>query len=115
MAVTVEVRGSQGRVTLFFRNQSPAELADFSVACEDASGLTRFEVGPGPASIPGLNSGQQQQIMLECMKPVSGGPSMVISFTDPLAGRRSTVLPLPLLAVTFNDPLSLPGADFVAR
>jgi hypothetical protein len=116
IALTVEVRGSQGRVIFYFRNQSPATITNLSLVVNDTSGLTRFELGPGPTSLSALdNSGAQQVLRLECMKPVPGGPSVTISYVDSLLGRRTEDLFLPIAVTTFNDPLTLTGMDFTAR
>ena len=117
IAATFEVRGSQGRIAFFFRNQSPSTLADLQLRVEDEAGLTRFELGQGPTTIAALSSSPtlQQQLMLECMKPVPGGPRVTISYVDSLLGRRSSTLPLPVTVTSFNDPLTLGGADFTTR
>lgn len=117
IAVTVEVRGSQGRVTFFFRNQSAAILSNFSLSIDDSGGLTRFELGPGPATIDALSNSNylQQQLMIECMKPVASIPVVTISYTDALAGKRSNTLALPVVVASFNDPLLISGLDFITR
>ena len=116
VAATVEVRGSQGRVSFFFRNQGPSTISNLELNVDDSVGLTRFQLGPGLSTIPPLtNPSVQQQLMLECMKPISGTPSVTISYVDSLVGQRSNVLPLPVMITSFNDPLVLVGADFIAR
>ena len=52
--------------------------------------------------------------MLECMKPVSPGPSLSISYRAPI-GQRKESLPLPVVVTSFNEPLSMEAADFAAR
>ena len=117
IAITVEVRGSQGRVTFFFRNQSPGALSNFQLSIDDSGGLTRYELGPGPSTIDALSNSNylQQQLMVECMKPVAAIPTVTISYIDALAGQRNNTLPLPLVVASFNDPLVLTGLDFTTR
>lgn len=116
IAATVEVRGSQGRVSFFFRNQGPSTISNLQLTVDDSVGLTRFELGPGLSTIPPLtNPSVQQQLMVECMKPISGTPSVTISYTDSLVGQRSNTLPLPVLVTSFNDPLTLAASDFIPR
>jgi hypothetical protein len=114
IATAVEIRGSQGRVTFFLRNQSPSTMEDFKLSVDDPAGLMRFELSSGPTSL-GAVSQVQQQLMVECMKPASPGPEISITYTDSLLGRRCTSLPLPLTVFTFNEALQLTVEDFLGR
>ena len=113
IATKLEVRGSQGRLTFFYRNQSPAVLSRWSLACLDPAGFLRFELQAGPSDVAGLSQGQQV-LMFECMKPAPAGPQCVVEYTGP-QGRRSATLDLPILTATFNEPLALQAADFTAQ
>jgi hypothetical protein len=85
VASQIEIRGSQGRVTFFVRNCSPANLSELNVAIQDPAGLLRIQAGNLPPTLGGLGQAQLQ-IMVECMKPVSPGPSVLISYVDSLHG-----------------------------
>ena len=114
IATRVEIRGSQGRLTLFYRNHGSSEAADLVVSVDDPAGLLRCQLAALPAVIA---PGQQleQQLLMECMKPAAPGPRLQVEYTDRLLGRRVNALELPVFAATFNEPLPLVGADFSSR
>lgn len=114
IATSVEVRGSQGRVTFFLRNNTPASFSDLKITLQDPAGLLRTQMPEAPVNLGALSQ-SQIQLMLECMKPASPGPMVNISYVDSLQGKRSNSLALPVLVTTFNEPLSIPGPDFVTR
>jgi AP-2 complex subunit alpha len=73
----------------------------------------RQQLSPTNPSI--APSGQQeQQFLFECIKPVAPGPNLAIQYKGS-SGQRSHELKLPVLVTSFNEPLSLSGADFNAR
>ena len=43
------------------------------------------------------------------------GPAMTITYVDALSGRRSNTLTLPLMVVSFIEPLTLSSEDFSSR
>lgn len=102
----IEIRGSQCRFTFLYRNQSPANLTDFSVKVNDPSGLIRYELPPFQSALSGLAQGSQV-MMLECIKPTAPGPTLTVSYNDSLMGRRNNTIDLPLLVTSFNEPLNL--------
>ena len=114
IAIKVEVRGSQARVLFMFRNQSPTEVKDFEVLVKDEAGLLRHQLSTVPSSVAALAQGQFQ-MMVECMKPVYPGPVLTLTYIDGLMGKRSNTLNLPILITSFNEPLIVQGADFMAR
>lgn len=114
VATRAEIRGSQCRFSLMFVNQSPAAISKLKVDISDPSGLLRFEAAPMDENIAGLGKAAQV-IMCECMKPATPGPKVTISYVDALAGSRSNTLDLPLMVSSFNEPISLEGADFGSR
>jgi hypothetical protein len=115
ISLSVEVRGSQGRITFNYKNQGSSTISNFKLSIEDNSTLSRFELGPCQTSFEPFGSGYSQQLMLECMKPVISGPFANISYHDSLVGTRNNTLQLPILVNTFNDPLTLTGLDFTTR
>ena len=115
IASRVEIRGSQGRLTLYYRNHgSTADVADLSVTLLDPAGLLRCQQALLPSA---MSAGQQheQQIMMECMKPAAPGPQLQIEYTDAAAGRRTNVVDVPVFVATFNEPLAVASADFSTR
>jgi hypothetical protein len=58
---------------------------------------------------------EQQQLMIECMKPTFPGPKIVVSYKDSSVGSRKNELDLPIVVTTFNEPLQLAGPDFETR
>ncbi len=114
IALKVEVKASQARVTFMYRNQSPATLSAFDLSIEDGSGLIRFQFSPYSNEISSLASGQIT-LMVECMKPASPGPNIKISYVDSLMGKRDNTINLPISVTTFNEQLSLNATDFMAK
>jgi len=115
IASRVEIRGSQGRLTLYYRNHgSSADISDLSVTLLDAAGLLRCQQGSLP-SVMAAGQQHEQQIMMECMKPAAPGPQLEINYTDAAAGRRTNVLDVPVFVATFNEPLAVTAADFSSR
>ena len=113
IASKVEVRGSQGRITIYYRSMT-SELSEFNVSVKDTAGLVRCQLSP--LSSPTLSAGGQteQQLLVECMQPASPGPQLCITYLS-AHGRRTVAVDLPLMVTTFNEPLALSGADFSAR
>jgi hypothetical protein len=58
---------------------------------------------------------QEQQLMFECMKPVTPGPSINVEYDNSASGKRQHELRLPVLLTSFNEPLPLGGPDFLSR
>ena len=114
IASKVEVRGSQGRITFYYRNQSNGDITDFNVEIRDIAGLIRCQLSPLTSTTLSAGGQTEQQLLVECMQPSSPGPSLILSFRSPL-GERKAVLDLPLVVTTFNEPLALSGSDFAAR
>jgi len=114
IALKVEVKASQARVTFMYRNQSPATLSAFDLSIEDGSGLIRFQFSPYSNEISSLASGQIT-LMVECMKPASPGPDIKISYVDSLMGKRDNTINLPISVTTFNEQLPLNATDFMAK
>jgi hypothetical protein len=114
IAIKIEVRGSQGRLLFFYRNQTPENIKEFAVNVEDASGLIRFQLSPVTADITGSSQGQFQ-LMIECMKPSSPGPIISIAYNHESIGNRKNSISLPIAVTTFNDALAIQGKDFWAK
>ncbi len=114
IATKVEVKASQARVTLYYRNKGPSQITNLTVTLLDPAGLLRFELS---ALAPTLDAMSQAQniLMVECMKPAAPGPSIQITYVDSVAGKRDNTLAFPLNTATFNEPLSLAGADFSGK
>lgn len=113
IASKVEVRGSQGRLTIYYRSMT-SELTEFNVSVKDTAGLVRCQLSP--LSAPTLSAGGQteQQLLVECMQPASPGPQLCLTYLS-AHGRRTVSVDLPLMVTTFNEPLALSGPDFSAR
>ena len=114
VATKIEVKGSQARVTFFYRNKGPSSMSNFSVTVADPAGLLRYELSTTSPQLDALAQGQQI-LMVECMKPATENPTFTIAYTDSLLGTRSNKLLLPVNTSTFNEPLSLNPGDFSAR
>ena len=127
----MEIRGSQGRVTLYYRNHSPSAssplpslAAGLEVALVDPAGLLRCQLAP--LSTRSLASGQQmeQVLLMECMKPAHPPPSLRLQYNvSPSApssssssqGQWDVGVALPVCVASFNEPLPLSAQDFESR
>jgi hypothetical protein len=115
IACKTEVRGSQGRLTLYFRNKSTVNtIESLSVQCSDTDGFLRSQFGPLPASLaPGCQV--EQQVMIECMKPSDVKPVLSIVYKESSGPLKTNDVLLPLHMTLFNDPLLLGNDDFNNR
>jgi hypothetical protein len=115
IACKTEVRGSQGRLTLFYRNKSPVNKVDAMTAnFSDTAGFLRSQAAPLPSSLePG---GQvEQQVMIECMKPSDLHSDLVLSYKESGGPCHRNITVLPIHMTLFNDPLPLSAEDFEKR
>ena len=116
IACKVEIRGSQGRLTLFLRNQGPGDATSFVVTVQDPAGLLRHQLSPLSTSSLAPRSQTEQQMLMECMKPAFPSPQLCISYTNSVTGvHRDNSFDLPIHIATFNEPLPLTSEDFLAR
>ena len=114
IAIKIEVKGSQARVTFFYRNKGPSSMSNFALTINDPANLLRFELSTTSPQLDALAQGQQI-LMVECMKPASVNPTFTVAYTDSLQGTRTNKLLLPVNTCTFNDPLALSPSDFSMR
>lgn len=117
IASKVEIRGSQGRVTLFYRNYSEADVSAVTTSLVDPTSFLRYDLGAVDASIP-ASAKTQQVIMVECINSVYPGPSMHLSYTVQAGGalgKREIDFVLPIALASFNEPLALSAQDFLVR
>lgn len=115
ISCTLEFRGSQGRITLLYRNTSPSDTL-YSLALSlspDVSGFLRSQVSPLKSHLIPMEI-TQQQIMLECIQPSDMKPTVVLSYRSTLWSRKHT-LSLPVTVLSFNSPLNLSLNDFHLR
>lgn len=114
IAAKLDVRGSQARLLLLYSNQTVGSFQDLKVEVLDQTSFLRLEAATvQPVLAAGAQ--QQQQIMMEIIKPAFPGLQLDICYTDPSLGERSHRLDLPVLLTTFNEPLPLVSAEFLAR
>jgi hypothetical protein len=107
IATKIEVRGSQGRITLYYRNYSAGALSDFEIRVTDAAGLLRSQLSPVPQSLA-AGGQDEQQLLVECMQPVCPGPQLTVSYLES-RGKRDASVDLPVTVTTFQEALSLSG------
>jgi hypothetical protein len=115
LSTKIEVRGSQCRLTFLYINHSPTTLSSFKVDIIDQSGLVRFELAPLPIQELAVASKVSQVLMCECIKPSHHGLQVSLSYFDPLHGQHSHTMDLPVQLLSFNEPLSLSGSDFMSK
>ena len=115
IASKIEVRGSQGRITFYYRSQSALQLSEFEVSVKDTAGLIRCQLSALPSTTLASAGQTEQQLLVECMQPASPGPQLILTYIDQMLGKRSASIDLPIMVTTFNEPLALSGANFTAR
>ena len=115
IASKIEVRGSQGRITFYYRSQSALQLSEFEVSIKDSAGLIRCQLSALPSSTLPSAGQTEQQLLVECMQPASPGPQLILTYIDQMLGKRSASIDLPIMVTTFNEPLALSGVNFTAR
>ncbi len=116
----IEVKLSQSRLTLSFSNTASngGAINDLVATISDTEGFTVFDVQHPltPSTLPaGVNGSGSQIVRLECMKPVNASPSLELVYTDPVHGKRSNKITLPIILNSFVEGLSMPGNDFMSR
>ena len=115
IASKVELRASQARLSLFYRNQSGNAVSKFNLTLKDPAELTRFEAAKVPSSDVAAGTNGQVVVMMECMKPASPGPTLTVQYTDSALGDRDATIQLPICLTTFNEGINLNGQDFLAK
>lgn len=114
IATKIEVKASQARVFLYYRNKGPGRIEKMQIKINDPSGLLRFELAALAPTLEPLCTATQI-LMVACVKPATPGPSMHIVYTDSMQGERDNTVDLPINTATFNEPLHLTGADFSVK
>jgi hypothetical protein len=115
IASKIEVRGSQGRLTLYYRNKSnTVTITNLTVSINDEANLLRMEVGPLQSTFE-PSTQTEQRVMVECMAPATPGPTLTISYSDSTRSQRNNTLDLPLIVTSFNEPVTLSSGDFQNR
>ena len=117
MSWQVEVRGSQVRVTLYYRSITDAAITGWSAALEDPSGFLRYELAPTATVIP-PRSTLQQVLLAEAISAVHPGASLAIEYTTTVGGvisKRVASFELPLTVASFDEPLALAAQDLLVR
>ena len=115
IAIKVEIRLSQGRLTLFYRNNSVSNtISGLQVTVSDSANFLRMQTGNLASSLS-PHAQEEQQIMVECMHPGWPGPQLTVTYEEAGKGMRSNTISLPVTLVSFNEPLKLGGPDFESR
>lgn len=114
VACTVEIRGSQGRITFIYHNISLTEtLFSLLVTMPDTGGFLRTQISPLKSHLVPQEH-IQQTIMIECLQPSGIRPTIVIAYRSPQGSRKNTLL-IPVTILSFNNPLMLAFHDFQLR
>ena len=115
IAIKVEIRLSQGRLTFFYRNNSVSNtISGLQVTVSDSANFLRMQTGNLASSLS-PHAQEEQQIMVECMHPGWPGPQLTVTYEEAGKGVRSNTISLPVTVVSFNEPLKLGGTDFESR
>lgn len=114
VATKIEVRLSQAKVSLFYRNNGPGTVSNLQLTVDDPAGLLRYELSSAQTTLEPMSHSTAVLIM-ECMKPAAPGPSIQITYTDSIKGRRNNTIAMPINTATFNDPLTMGADDFNSK
>lgn len=115
IATKLEVKGYQGKLSLFYRNVHSTAATNIKAMLTDAVGLVRVtDSGALPASLA-AGAQAQQVVQFECVKPAAPGPSLSLSYENTGIGNRTESIRVPIAVTTFNEQLTLNGADFSTR
>ena len=118
VASKIDIRGTQGRVMLYFRNNTEVKLSLFKASLEDPSSFLRHEMTTVPPELAGSGQFEQQQVMLECIAPVYPGAHINIEYIASSGtgdSKRVASFDLPVVLTSFNAPLPLSGPDWEIR
>ena len=125
----MEIRGSQGRLTLYYRNHAPSSssllAAGLEVALVDPAGLLRCQLAPLATRSLGPGQQMEQVLLMECMKPAHPAPALRLQYSITSApsssssqgpglglgqggqGQWDVGVALPVCVASFNEPLPL--------
>jgi hypothetical protein len=114
IAIKVEIRGSQGRITLSFRNKSAGAISGLQATLVDPGALLRTQAD---AVTPTISAGATAQIvvMVECMKPGSETLSLSVKYSEASGSQHDNAVELPLVMCSFNEALQLSAEQFEAK
>jgi hypothetical protein len=113
IATTLEVRGSQARLTINYKNKSASNVQHMNCTVVDNEGLARVESVAGPENIP-PNTVDKQVAMIECMKPVGSFLELSMQYMG-ADGMRQQVVSLPVCLLSFNEAIVFQQSDFQKR
>ena len=113
-----DYRGSQARVVVMIKNAptNPMPLMGLSLGCDlgviaPAALRTQMQTVQPVLEVGGQ---VQVQLMVECMQPFSGNPSIELKFSS--SGTDYVYpMPIPVIMTKFVEGVPMQGADFGAR
>lgn len=111
----LEIRGSQGRLTLSYRNKSSGDLNNVQIKLLSDNGMIRFKSNNDVPNIIAPMQPEQQLFFLECMKPATASPILSLSYYDSNSIKHEIIIPTPILSIQFNESLSLSPNDFMNK
>ncbi|GAM27766.1 hypothetical protein SAMD00019534_109420 [Acytostelium subglobosum LB1] len=109
-----EYNGAQGRIVLYYGNNSSFPLSGFNTVIESASTSALQVQAQSIAPVIQPKVQIQQTITFTCTGEFSESPTAVINFLTP--GRPITIhLRLPIVVSKFFEPYNLNSGDFFAK
>lgn len=116
---THEYRGSEGRLTLYYVNKAGVPLSNLTTNLTYSEGYLRHQMQPvGETLAPSPGGGApsaQQQLVVECMRPVGEPAKFTVSYVNGFSGRMNATVDFPVLMTMFNEPLQWSAQDFMSR
>ncbi|EFA74743.1 adaptor-related protein complex 2 [Heterostelium album PN500] len=108
-----EYNGAQGRIVLYYGNNSSFPLTSFNTTFESASSTLQLQPQSTAPNIQ-PKAQIQQPITFSCTGEFSESPTAAINFLTP--GKPITIhLKLPIVISKFFDPLQLNSGDYFAK
>lgn len=112
IGVKMEFQGHQGRLALYFGNKTAAPLVSVATQYSPSPALN-VSSSPMPAMV-NPRAQAQQMLNVECLAPY-GEPVQIALRFGTASGQQQLVLPIPIPATKFLQPLTVDGPEFFRR
>ncbi|KAL1523477.1 hypothetical protein AB1Y20_018415 [Prymnesium parvum] len=112
IGIKMEFQGHQGRLALYFGNKTTAPLVSVATQYSPSPALN-VVTSPLPAMV-NPRAQAQQMLNLECLGPYGEPIQLALRFST-ASGPQQLMLPLPLPATKFLQPLTVDGPEFFRR
>lgn len=112
ITIQSDYRGQHGRLSLFLFNKTSSSFRDVSIVIPEVNYLL-VKVLPMADTLPGGDEARLQ-IAIECKRPFSEFPNVLVSFTSSGVEHEQT-LQLPLTVASFFEPVPTDKITYLSR